>query len=735
MHLAHLNEAQRAAVAHGQSPLLVLAGAGTGKTTVITHRIARILTDKLARPEQILAMTFTNKAAREMRARAGALAGLPDGTLEIGTFHSICGRLLRRFATRVGLQPSFVIYDADDSLQLIKRCMRERNIDTQMFPPSAIRWRIEQWKNQGKGPRAAEASPLEPASQKALEVYSDYARRCLEANAVDFGDLLLHTVTLLTHHADVLAQLRQRWTHLLVDEYQDTNPVQYQLLAHLMTPEHSLTVVGDDDQSIYRWRGADIGNILRFERDFPGASVIRLEENYRSTQTILDAANAVIARNVSRKGKTLYSTAGVGARLQLRVYQSERGEAEAVAEGIQQAVRAGEERREIAVLYRTNAQSRPLEDALRRQRIPYIIYGGVRFYDRREIKDALAYLRLVLNPSSEIDFLRVVNVPARGIGKTSLERLTYLAIERGASLYEAAHLAAQGNGNVTKRARQALGKFVGLIESLRQMNTQGEDPAAILQRLLDDSGYLAALRTEGTEQAQARLENLGELVSAVNEFVVNNTSSSLEGFLEEAALATDIDQLGLEDGQVTLMTLHAAKGLEFGTVFLPGMEEGLFPHSRSLTDKAALEEERRLCYVGMTRAKRTLHLSAARMRTVFGETRVAELSRFLGEVPRELLDLGAAAAGGDADAPEPAASRGPNEPWIQYDDEPAGRSAALAERAVAGSDFTPGTRVYHASFGEGEVLDAEGVGPRQKLVIRFPEAGKKTIVARFVERV
>jgi DNA helicase II / ATP-dependent DNA helicase PcrA len=730
--LSGLNEAQRRAVLHGDSPLLVLAGAGTGKTTVVTHRIATLIAERGVQPGQILAVTFTNKAAREMRERSAKLANLDTRTLDIGTFHGICGRLLRYYAGSVGLEPSYIIFDEDDQLQMIKRCAGELNLDPQAFPPRNIRSRIEQWKNNGKTPDTAEAGSFDMLGKKALDVYRLYAKRCLGQNAVDFGDLLLHTVTLLRRHAPVREALQRRWTHILVDEYQDTNPVQFQLLADLYTEKHSLTVVGDDDQSIYRWRGADIGNILRFEKDFPGSTIIRLEENYRSTQTILDAANAVIAHNVARKGKTLYTHGDRGGKIRFRLFGSERDEGEAIAQQIAAAIQSGVPADDVGVLYRTQAQSRPLEEALRRRKIPYVIYGGVRFYDRKEIKDAVAYLRLLVSPRSEIDFLRVVNAPARGVGKTSLEKLAAMASSRGVSLFDAAERVALGEGEISGKARSGLASFVELLHRYRGI-AEREHPGRLVGQLLEDAGYLQELRLEATSEAQDRLENLQELVAAIDEYVELAETPTLAGFLEEITLATDIDSMGDAKGSVNMMTLHSAKGLEFSHVYLPGLEEGLFPHSRSLEERPALEEERRLCYVGITRARHELMLSAARIRTVFGRAELSELSRFVAEIPSELLELGeiVTTPAPTATATAPRIIRQRDEMDQSRDDDTGYRVPDV--RGAPDRDFAPGSRVFHATFGEGRVVATDGVGKQKKLTIDFPSVGKKTIVARFVE--
>lgn len=745
--LSRLNEAQIAAVMHGESPLLVLAGAGTGKTTVITYRIARLLQDGLY-PDRFLAVTFTNKAAREMRERTARLAKLDPRALDIGTFHGICGRLLRRYGARVGLDRNFVIFDEDDQLSLIKRCLGDLNIDTQAFAPRVMRHYIEQWKNEGLTPKEAQPSGLDLASEKALQVYEAYQKRLVEQNAVDFGDMLLRTLVLLRTDEAVRITLQERWSHLLVDEYQDTNAVQYKLLRELVTERHSLTVVGDDDQSIYRWRGADIGNILRFERDFPGAVLIRLEQNYRSTQTILSAANAVIANNAARKGKTLFTLGDAGQPLNLRLFQTEREEGDSIGDTVAQHIGAGGEAGDVAILYRMNAQSRPIEDALRRRRIPHVIYGGVRFYDRKEVKDALAYMRLVINPLSDVDFSRIVNTPPRGLGKTSLDRIEEVANAHGVSMLEAAGLAAQGEVKLTSKARKAIDDLLGLLTRM-QGEALTEKPGRIVENMLEDTGYLAMLRLEGTEESAQRLDNLQELVAAIDEHTETTEQgggeATLPSFLEEVALATDLDKLQDDDNHVALMTLHAAKGLEFPVVFLPGMEEGLFPHSRTLDDRAGLEEERRLCYVGITRAKTTLNMSAARVRNVFGEPRLSELSRFVGEVPTDLISMAntsprAVAAFGTLSGrgQQPSHDESYYRDAIPDDDfsaAPPKSAGAYTIKSSPRDSFAPGTKVRHNLFGEGTVVGSEGEGVRRKLQIRFPDLPEpKVIVARFVER-
>ncbi|MEZ4272108.1 MAG: UvrD-helicase domain-containing protein [Myxococcota bacterium] len=727
----HLNDAQQEAVLHRGSPLLVLAGAGTGKTTVITYRIVSLLLHGDLAPHRILAMTFTNKAAREMRQRAAHLAGLESRLFNIGTFHGTCALLLRQHGVQLGLDRNFLIYNADDQLRLIKRCVAELGLDLQVFAPKRLRHHIEQWKNHGVTAEHVETSHLDFERIKAAEVYRLYERRCLQANAVDFGALLVHTLTLLRQFPEVKQSLRHRWRHVLVDEYQDTNPVQYHIIRELVSDEHGLTVVGDDDQSIYRWRGADIGNMLHFERDFPETRLIRLELNYRSTPTILAASNAVISHNVARKGKTLYSEKPAGSRLSLRIFANEREEGESVVVAIAEALSHGVSAAEIAVLFRTNAQSRPLEDALRRRRIAYAVYGGMRFYDRKEIRDALAYLRLLSNPLSDIDFLRIINEPARGLGKTSLARLQALALHENVSLFEAARRAAQGHGELTQKARSRFAAFVEMFSGVAEVP---QDPATQADSLLRASGYLDALREQSTEEAWDRLNNIEALVQGIREYASSHPEPTLAGFLEEVSLVTDTDEMGESRREVSLMTLHAAKGLEFDVVFLVGMEEDLFPHKRSRDDRAGEEEERRLCYVGLTRARDQVHLSAARSRYRFGEQQTPRLSRFVGEIPRDLIDMTGSHTGISESAKDEYL-----DDTSDFSDMPISPSRGDLRRANShvSSDTSLkkdqiGQRVRHRLFGDGTVIGCSGAGRDLKVTIDF-SGKRKVVVARYVE--
>ncbi len=734
--LSRLNEAQKRAVLHGNTPLLVLAGAGTGKTTVLTYRIAHLVLDQGVDPRRILAVTFTNKAAKEMRIRAAKQVGVPESTMDIGTFHGICGRILRQYSERVGLAPGFTILDSSDQLSLMKRCLEEMNIDPQIYPAKSMLQRLDHWKSRGLRVKDVQPSAFDPIDKTAHRVYSVYQKKCLESNAVDFNDMLLSTLTLLKDNDDVRMALQQRWTHVLVDEYQDTNPVQYQILHSLITHSHGVTVVGDDDQSIYRWRGADIGNILRFEQDFPGAMLIRLEHNYRSSKNILDAANAVISNNVARKGKTLFTDVDAGSKLRFTMYPTDRDEGDIIARNIAVSIGKGTCASDIAIMYRTNAQSRAIEDGLRRARVPYVIFGGMRFYDRKEVKDALAYLRLLINPQSNVDFFRIINTPPRGIGKTSLTHIDDLAKRHGISLMEAAKRAVADPDVLAGKARSSVANLLAAIETYSTLaETKSLD--ALLEAYLTDVGYLTQLRAEVTAEAADRLENLGELINALKEYGMRTEGATLLGFLEEVALASDLDLATDDDKAVNMMTLHTAKGLEFDTVYLPGLEEGLFPHGRSLDDHAALEEERRLCYVGLTRAKRDLHLSATRLRNVFGESRPATLSRFMSEIPVHLLEAQATQQPRVVAAVGSVGGRTISKNYTFQGDRPVTPAmkvrSAIQTKAQDNDPFSCGAKVFHATFGEGIVAHSEGGGAQRKLTVDFPRAGQKVIVARFLE--
>jgi DNA helicase-2/ATP-dependent DNA helicase PcrA len=713
--LAGLNPQQREAVAAVNGPVLILAGAGSGKTRVITHRIAHLVLDLGVPSRQILAVTFTNKAAGEMRARVEALVG--DRPLEawVSTFHSFCVRLLRREARAAGLDPGFLIYDEDDQLAAVREAMRRLELSEKLHPPRRFLSRISARKNAARG-RAVDELELDRVG----EVMEGYHAVLRAANALDFDDLLLRAVAVL-ENPEVCAAWRARFPYLLVDEYQDTNRTQYELVRLLAGPGGNLTVVGDEDQSIYSWRGADISNILDFERDFPGARVFRLEQNYRSSQRILDAAGALVARNERRKGKTLVAVKGAGELVRLHEASDEFEEAAWVTERTA-ALRAGGR---VAVLFRMNAQSRLIEEGLLRLRIPYMVVGGVGFYERREVKDVLGYLRLVLNPRDGVAFRRVVNVPPRGIGQKTLEEIDSLARGRGVSAWEATGLLID-EATLPARATQALRQFRETIETLRlEMEAPpGASPRGLrglVERVLELSGYGAALAREDSQESQDRLENLAELIGAIADYEAREPGASLPGFLDRAALLSETDRMK-DDVPVLLLTLHSAKGLEFDAVFLVGLEEGLLPHSRSLTSAEGLEEERRLCYVGMTRAKGVLHLSWARSRQVFGQRRLTEKSRFVDEVPAELLQRS-----GGLFQPIPRAER----PAWARERPAAATSDAPPAATVDDAAIRPGIKVRHPLFGVGTVLRREGEGADFKVTVSFPGVGAKKLVARY----
>jgi len=712
--LRGLNAQQREAVLATDGPVLILAGAGSGKTRVIVHRIAHLVLERGVPSEAILAVTFTNKAAGEMKQRVEALLGGATRAI-VSTFHSLCVRILRRDAARAGLASDFVIYDADDQLAAVRDALKGLDLSEKLHPPRALLSRISARKNSGRKPDPKDEDSFAGATFARVAVR--YREILDGAHALDFDDLLLRTVALLAQDELVRDSYRQRFRYLLVDEYQDTNRTQYQLVRLLCGEAGNVTVVGDEDQSIYSWRGAEIQNILDFEHDFPGARILRLEENYRSSQRILDAAAGLVAHNVKRKGKTLRAVKAAGEIVRLHAASDEFEEAAWVVERI---VSARDER--SAVLFRINAQSRLLEEALLRLRIPYVVVGGVGFYERKEVRDLLAYLRLVQNPGDPMALRRVLNVPPRGIGERTLGELERVAREGAVPLYAALGTIVD-DALLPPRATQPLAGFRGLIETLR-----GEAPRltvkGLLERILAASGYAAALAAEDSRESQDRLDNLAELLSAAADFDAREETSGLAGFLDRVSLLSDVDKA--KDGApVVLMTLHSAKGLEFENVFLIGLEEGLVPHSRSLTNQDGVEEERRLAYVGMTRARERLHLSWARSRQVFGQRRLSEPSRFLDEIPRGSLEITGSPRSRDVfDERRPAAWR---------DRAGAARSSATASAIglPGGSELRPGARVRHPLFGVGTVLRSEGSGDELKLTVAFAGIGAKRLVARY----
>ena len=759
--LEDLNPPQREAVLHQQGPLLVLSGAGSGKTRVITRRVAHLVKVQEVFPWRILAVTFTNKAAREMRERLVQLLGRQANDLVVSTFHSAAAMILRREAEHVGLTRSFVIYDDGDQLNVVKRAMREAGLE-QSMQPREILSRIDQEKNAARLPEDMEVAPGDERGQLVHKVYRAYQDRLRAANAVDFGDLLLLLVTLFRKRPEVLENYRRRFHHVLVDEFQDTNPVQYALLQQLAPPPSAnLVVVGDDDQSIYRWRGADVDNILNFPREYPGAKVVKLEQNYRSDRNILDAAYEVIRKNTRRMEKKLWSDRPAGQTLQLMLNRDERMEAQEVARQILALQREGFIKySSMAVFYRVNAQSRVLEEGLRLARVPYTLVSGRSFYDRAEVRDASAYLRLMVNPRSDADLLRIINTPARGIGDTTVERVTDYANTQGQSLFEV--LAEPEripalNSTAVKRLRT----FHALLKSLNAYAEGTTDAASAVDEMLRETKLVDTLVAEGSDEATTRAENLREFLGAAQEFDLNRAAASvaaaanppaevppevdaaplsadtppLQAFLEQISLVGDADaEVG--EGRVALMTLHAAKGLEFDAVFLTGLEDGVFPHSRALKGEdpdngEEMAEERRLCYVGFTRARKRLFVSLAQCRSLFGELRYNQPSRFLRDVPPKLFGIS------EQDIPEPPRPAPMAPPrkrtWDEDDGPRIDRSYSQASDMDAVSGDVRGMRVRHEQFGVGRIVATDGSGPNAKVTVEFGGAvGLKRVIARFL---
>src|SRR3954466_3565215 len=708
--LAGLNPPQRDAVTHGEGPLLILAGAGSGKTRVLTHRIAWLVRTDRARAGEILAITFTNKAAQEMRERVELLLGRRTRAMWVMTFHSACARMLRAEAPRLGYSKSFTIYDQADSRRQIKRCIDELGVDPKRFTPAAIGSQISDAKNKLRDADTYRQMVGSFFEQTVADVYESYEREMHRANAMDFDDLLVRAVNVLELFPEVRARYATTFRHVLVDEYQDTNHAQYRWLQLLAGEHRNLAVVGDDDQSIFGFRGADIRNILEFQEEFSDAEVVRLEQNYRSTETILKAANAVISHNRGRLGKTLWTDLGEGDKVKVRELDDEHAEARFVVGEIERLLGEGVARAEIGVFYRTNAQSRVLEDTLVRREIGYQVIGGTKFYERAEIRDAISYLTLLSNPQDVISFTRVANSPRRGIGQTSLSRVLAHADTMGISVWDAAADPASVPGLGTA-AQRSFERFMTTMTGLRQRSEDGVPVGDLLEAILAETGYIEALEAERTIEAQGRVENLQELVEVAREFDARaeEGSDTLDAFLQQVALVADPDPPRDDGGLWTLMTLHNAKGLESPIVFLIGCEEGVFPHSRSL-DEGSLEEERRLCYVGMTRAMRDLYLTYANRRAVFGAANYTLPSRFLGEIPPDLIESDGAppAFGGGGGRRGGVGSR------------IAGWAASRTEAPSA--EYRLGEDVEHTAFGEGVVT---GVEPGGIVVVRFASDGSE----------
>jgi DNA helicase-2/ATP-dependent DNA helicase PcrA len=718
-----LNPRQREAVEHGSGPLLILAAAGSGKTRVLAHRIARLVASREVRPEEILAVTFTNKAARELVSRCESLVGNAARSLWAGTFHGIGARLLRRHADVLGYDSDFTIFDADDQKRLLKDILEESDLDTTLFTPEGLRSFIESAKNEGKRPGDPGIRAGDPFSRKYAELFAVYQARLARLSAMDFGDLIAGVLELFRSRPELLARYQSAFRHVLVDEYQDTNHAQYLMVSSLASGHGNICVVGDDDQSIYGWRGASLRNILEFERDFPGATVVRLDQNYRSTGTIIRAAGAVIANNRSRMQKSIWTDNPPGDRIRLYEAADERDEARYIVERLKAL---GSRRGDAAVFYRTNAQSRAIEDALVQAGIPYVIVGATRFYERREIKDLLAYLRFVHNPDDDLSLARIINVPTRGIGRTTWDTLKKRASLNATSVWASAPSALT---ELKTSARTRTAEFVTMVEPwLRRDKESGV--TTLLERVIADTSYARYLSNLPGEESEGRLENVRELLTVAQNFDAawdareiideEKATTPLSLFLEQMALASDVDGYEARESAVTLMTVHNAKGLEFRDVFIAGMEEGLFPHSRSTSENDdAIEEERRLCYVGITRARERLTLIRAVRRHVFGATQFNFASRFLEELPADLLEY---------ESPKPRFPRAlDSEVESRAHDLPTMREPA----EVAGGTYSVGMKVVHPMFGVGTVKKCDASGDDEKVVVQFQRAGVKKLVARF----
>ena len=733
--LSELNPAQSAAVAHAGGPLLVVAGAGSGKTRVLTRRIAYLMSARHVAPYQILAITFTNKAAGEMKARVGELVGPVAQSMWVSTFHSACVRILRQEAMRLGYSSSFSIYDSADSLRLITIVAKELNLDSKRYPARQFQAMISNAKNELMGPQDYVNAASNQFEQVTADVYTLYQQRLQRANAMDFDDLILKTVEVLQRFPEAKARFRSRFRHVLVDEYQDTNHAQYILVKELVgsesdgMPPAELCVVGDADQSIYGFRGATIRNILQFELDYPNATTVLLEQNYRSTQNILSAANAVITKNVSRKEKNLWTDSGSGALLTGYVAENEHDEARFIADEIRQLQRDEKSQPgDTAIFYRTNAQSRVFEEVFMRSALPYKVVGGLRFYERREVKDLLAYLRVLANVDDEISLRRVINVPKRGIGDTSLDYVDLFAQEQGISFWQGLLRCSEVTG-LPARAAQSIQDFTSMMSALHVLVEAKTRPSVIVEAALEQSGLLKELADSTDPQDEVRVENLKELVAVSMEYeerdfeeLIEDEEISLAGFLEKVSLVADADEIPEgEDhgGVVTMMTLHTAKGLEFPTVFLTGMEDGIFPHSRTLGEKDEVEEERRLAYVGLTRARKYLYISRAQYRSTWGAPNYNPPSRFLDEIPEDVIE------------------------W--RNDSSTSVSASLIKRSrvatapppratgkkISAIELSIGERVSHDTFGVGTVVSIAGEGDKAEATIKFGQYGEKRLLLRY----
>ena len=747
-----LNDKQKEAVLATEGPCLVIAGAGSGKTKVLTHKIAYLISEKNVKPYNILAITFTNKAASEMKQRVEKIVGDVAQEMWMGTFHSICVRILRRFIDRIGFDTSFLIFDTSDQKTVVKECLKALNIDDKTFSDRSVLSEISNAKNEMLTPKAYQAKYSgEFRKEKIGQVYELYQKRLRENNAIDFDDIINYTIDILSENPDVLQYYTEKFKYVLVDEYQDTNKAQFTLVTILASRYGNITVVGDNDQGIYSFRGADISNILNFEKDFPGTKIIKLEQNYRCTGNILKAANAVIKHNENKYEKKLWTENEDGSLPCLYQAEDEYDEANYVVKQIEH-LKTEEylKPKDFVILYRMNAQSRAIEDILRRENIPYKIVGGLKFYERKEIKDTIAYLRLIHNTSDNLSLKRIINEPKRGIGKTSLDKIQEISDRTGTSMYEIIKHAEEFDLNRVKANAE---EFINLIEELR-LKKQELSISELLKEVLNKSGYTRALELENTVEAETRMQNLEEFLTVAIEFEEESADNTLPEFLESITLSSDVDEIQDEDNTVTLMTLHSAKGLEFPVVFLVGMEEGIFPGYKSIGEPKELEEERRLFYVGITRAKQFLHLTCAKHRTIFGSTSYNAVSRFIKEIPDNLLDgvvnndqeekfndmsynweYGKTSAGKVTTYKfDEAKNEIKQKSTYQFRTAESFLSSLSQKQANSGVDITKykeGMRIYHKKFGEGIIQKIEAEGDDYKLDIQFDKSGHKRLMAKF----
>lgn len=740
--LEGLNDRQKEAVINYEGPNLIIAGAGSGKTKVLTHKIAYLINEKHVSPWNILAITFTNKAAKEMKTRIENIIGEVSKDMWIGTFHAICLRILKKYIDRIGFNTSFVIFDTTDQRTLVKQIMKELNIDDKMFSDRGVLSEISNAKNEMLEPEEYLVRTNGEYRKTVIsKIYTEYQKRLKENNALDFDDIINYTIKILTENPDCLSYYSEKFKYILVDEYQDTNKAQFTLITLLSSCYGNITVVGDNDQGIYSFRGADIRNILNFEKDFPGTKIIKLEQNYRSTKPILEAANAVIKHNMKAYEKELWTEEKEGELPELAITDNEYDEANFIVQQIEHLKREEYFKySDFAILYRMNTQSRSIEDILRRENVPYKIVGGLKFYERKEIKDTIAYLRLIQNPADNLSVQRVINEPKRGIGKTSLDKIEEIAKANGISMYEVIKKAEQyGLNKVYLNSRE----FVQSIEEVSQ-NKNNMTVTQIITEILNKTGYIKALEVEGTLQAENRIENINEFLTVAGEFEEESAENTLADFLDSITLSSDIDQVEDTEDSVTLMTLHMAKGLEFPVVFLVGMEEGVFPSFRSIGEQKELEEERRLCYVGITRAKRFLYLTCAKKRTIFGSTTCNKISRFIEEIPKEMLkgseninktpnkyveqnfngEVRGYKEGFASTAKKPTYQFRTAESFL--------KTVAMPQEAFVDlNKFKIGQTVYHKKFGEGIISDIEPEENDLKLDINFEKVGHKRLMAKY----